>query len=82
MEDFSNQWKSILYDSKKHLVQLLLAETQKVTEKTQIEFNGELCERYPENFRVEKLLIENRNGKIKTQLETKRVCKLCKVCNM
>ena len=33
-----------------------------------------MCERYPENFRAEKLLIENRNGKIKTPLETKRVC--------
>ena len=37
-EDFSNQWNSVLYDSEKRLVQLLLAKTQKVVEKTQIEF--------------------------------------------
>ena len=62
-----------LYDSEKHLVKLLLAETQKVVEKTQIEFNKELHEKYPDSFREEKLLIEQRNGKIKKQLETKRV---------
>ena len=33
-EDFCNQWNSVLYDSEKRLLQLLLAETQKVVEKT------------------------------------------------
>ena len=41
-EDFSNQWNSVLYDSEKRSVELLLAETQKVVEKTQIELNEEL----------------------------------------
>ena len=68
----------ILYDSEKRLVQLLLAEMQKVVEKSQIEFNKELHEKYPESFREEKLLIEKRNGEIKKQLETKRVCKWVK----
>ena len=77
-EDFSNQWNSVLYDSEKRLVQLLLAETQKVVEKTQIEFNEKLHEKYPESFQREKLLIEKRNGKIKKQLETKRVRKWIK----
>ena len=35
LEHFSNQWNSVLYDSEKRLVQLLLAETQKVVEKAQ-----------------------------------------------
>ena len=74
-EDFSNQWNSVLHDSEKLLVQLVLAETQKVVEKTQFEFNKELHEKYPESFREEKLLTEKRNGNIKTQLETKRVRK-------
>ena len=26
-EDFSNQWNSVLHDSEKHLLQILLAET-------------------------------------------------------
>ena len=77
-EDFSNQWNSVLYDSEKRLVQLLLAETQKVVEKTQIEFNEKLHEKYQESFREEKLLIEKRNGKMKKQLETKRVRKWIK----
>ena len=34
-EEFSNQWNSVLCDSEKRLVQLLLAETQKVVEKAQ-----------------------------------------------
>ena len=77
-EDFRNQWNSVLYDSEKHLIQLLLAETQKVVEKTQIEFNEKLHEKYPESFQREKLFIEKRNGKIKKQLETKRVRKWIK----
>ena len=55
-EDFSNQWNSVLYDSEKRLVQLLLAETQKVVEKTQIEFNEKLHEKYPESFREAKFI--------------------------
>ena len=35
-KDFSHKWNLVLYDSEKRLVQLLLAETQKVAEKTQI----------------------------------------------
>ena len=77
-EDFSNQWNSVLYDSEKRLVQLLLAETQKVVEKAQIEFNEKLHEKYLESFREEKLLIEKCNSKIKKQLETKRVRKWIK----
>ena len=50
-------------------------ETQKVVEKTQIEFNEKLHEKYPESLREENLLIEKRNGKIKKQLETERVRK-------
>ena len=78
LEDFSNQQNSVLYDSEKRLIQLLLAETQKVVEKTQIELNEELHEKYPETFRERKLLIEQRNGKIKKQLEIKRVRKCIK----
>ena len=59
-------------------IQLLLAETKKVIEKTQIEFNEELHEKYPESFREEKLLIEKRNSKIKKQHETKRIRKRIK----
>ena len=64
-ENFSNQCNSVLYDSEKRLVQLLLSERQKVVGKTQIEFNKELHEKYLESFHKEKLLIEKRNGKIK-----------------
>ena len=67
-----------MYDNQKRLVQLLLAETQKVAQKTQTEFNEKLHEKYQESFREEKLLIEKRNGKIKKQLETKRVRKWIK----
>ena len=77
-EDFRNQWNSVLYGSEKRLVQLLLVETQNVVEKTQIEFNENMHEKYPESFREKKLLIEKRNGKIKKQLETKRVRKWIK----
>ena len=56
----------------------MLAETKKVMKKTQIEFNEELHEKYPESFREEKLLIEKRNSKIKKQHETKRVRKRIK----
>ena len=74
-EDFNNHWNSVSYDSEKHLVQLLPAETQKVVEKTEIEFTVKLREKYWESFREEKLLTKKRNGKIKKQLETKWVGK-------
>ena len=56
----------------------MLAETQNVVQKTQIEFNEKLHEKCPESFRGEKLLVEKRNGKIKKQLETKRLRKWIK----
>ena len=49
-ENFSSQQNSVLYDSEKHLVQLLLAEMGNVVEKTQTEFNEELHEKYRESF--------------------------------
>ena len=64
---------SVLYDSEKAFVYFLLADTQKVAEKTQIQFNKKLHWKYPERFRKKKLLIEKRIGKIKNQLETKQV---------
>ena len=68
-EDFSNQWNSVLHNSRKRLVQLLLAETQKVVEITQIDFNEELHEEYLESFQEEKLLIEKRMARSKNNLK-------------
>ena len=64
---------SVLYDSEKAFVYFLLADTQKVAEKTQIQFNEKLHWNYPKRFRKKKLLIEKLIGKIKKQLETKQV---------
>ena len=41
-EDFKNQYNTILYNSEKGLVRVLLEETQKVVEKTQTKFDGSL----------------------------------------
>ena len=38
-ENFNNQWNTILYDSEKRLIRLLLEETQKVVEKTRTDFD-------------------------------------------
>ena len=40
--DFYYQWNTVLYDTEKRLVELLLTETQKVVEKTQTEFDDGL----------------------------------------
>ena len=70
-EDFYDQWNTILYDSEKRLVRLLLEETQKVVEETRTEFNENLEVNYPRNYEEEKNLIIKRNEKIERKLETK-----------
>ena len=71
-EDFNNQWNTILYDSEKPLIRLLLEETQKVVEKTRTDFNKNLEVNYPHHYEEEKNLIIKRNEKIKRKLEIKR----------
>ena len=68
-EDFNNQWNSVSYDGKNRLVQLFLAKTQKIVEKTKIEFNEKLQEKHPESFWEEMLLIEKCISKIKSNLK-------------
>ena len=71
-EHFNNQWNTILYDSEKRLIRLLLEETQKVVEKTRTDFNKNLEVNYPHHHEEEKNLIIKRNEKIKRKLEIKR----------
>ena len=54
-EDFNNQWNTILYDSEKRLVRLMLEETQKVVEKTRTDFNEKLEVNYPRHYEEEKI---------------------------
>ena len=49
-EHFNNQWNTILYDSEKRLIRLLLEETQKVVEKTRTDFNKNLEVNYPHHY--------------------------------
>ena len=62
--DFNKQWNTILYDSEKRLVRLLLEETKKL----RTEFNENLEVNYPNNYEEEKNLIIERNEKIKRKL--------------
>ena len=80
-EHFNNQWNTILYDSEKRLIRLLLEETQKVVEKTRTDFNKNLEVNYPHHHEEEKNLIIKRNEKIKRKLEIKRRRKRIKFRN-
>ena len=46
-EDFNNHWNTILHNSEKRLIRLLLEETQKVVEKIRTDFNKNLEVNYP-----------------------------------
>ena len=70
-EDFSNQWNTIIYDSEKLLIRLLLEENQKVVEKTRKDFNKNLEVNYPHHYEEGKNLIIKWNEKIKRKLEIK-----------
>ena len=74
-------WNTILYDSEKRLVRLLLEETQKVVEKTRTDFNENLEVNYPHHHEEKKDRIIKRNEKIKRKLEIKRRRKWIKFKN-
>ena len=72
---------TILSDSEKSFVRLLLKKSQKVVEKTRKEFNKYLEANYPHNYKEEKNLIIKWHEKIKRNLETKRKRKWIKFKN-
>ena len=60
-EDFYIKWDSILYDAKRKLVELLLAESEKVVAKIEIGINSQLIEEYSTEVSKKREELERRN---------------------
>ena len=50
-DEFQIKWNEILYNAGKNLVELLLYESSKIVAKLEIDFNKELLNRHPNDYK-------------------------------
>ena len=73
--DFMDQWNSVLNSTERHLVELLLKESQKVVPSLNNEFETLLKSSFPKGFNIERHHIIKRGKKIVRSLLDKRIKK-------
>ena len=62
-DDFQIKWNEILYNAEKNLVKLLVYESPKVVAKLEIDFNKELLNCHPNDYKEKHIhLPKNQNG--------------------
>ena len=71
-DDFHRKWKSILYNTEKRLVKLLLTESEKVITSIEIEFDQQLDGQYPNSAEEKKVEIVTRHQSYRNRLSQKR----------
>ena len=69
---FMEQWNAVLKSTERHLVKLLLKESEKVVSSLNNEFETLLLSSFPKNFKVERDRISKRGKKIVRSLQDKR----------
>ena len=69
------QWNAVLKSTERHLVKLLLKESEKVVSSLNNEFETLLLSSFPKNFKVERDRISKRGKKIVRSLQDKRIKK-------
>ena len=72
---FMEQWNAVLKSTERHLVKLLLKESEKVVSSLNNEFETLLLSSFPKNFKVERGRISKRGKKIVRSLQDKRIKK-------
>ena len=72
---FMEQWNAVLKSTERHLVKLLLKESEKVVSSLNNEFETLLLSSFPKNFKVERDRISKRGKKIVRSLQDKRIKK-------
>ena len=78
-DHFENQWNSILYDTEKRLVKLLLKESENVIAKIDTEIEIELQKGGELSQEVKREELEQRNVQLKNHLQHRRVKKWNKI---
>ena len=73
--DFMEQRNSVLKSRERHLVELLLKESQKIVSSLNNEFETLLKSSFPKDFKVERDRIVKRGKKIVRSLQDKRIKK-------
>ena len=61
-DDFQIKWNEILYNAEKNLVELLLYESSKVVAKLEIDFNKELLNRHPNDYKEKHIPFQKTQG--------------------
>ena len=69
------QWNSVLKSTERHLVKLLLKESEKVVSSLNKEFETLLLSSFPKGFKVERGCIVKRGKKIVRSVQDKRIKK-------
>ena len=70
--DFYIKWDSILYDTERKLVELLLVESEKVIAKIEIDINNQLNEEYSTDASKKRAELERRNQNYRRELQQRR----------
>ena len=70
---FMEQWNSVLKSAERHLVKLLLKESEKFVSSLNKEFETLLLSSYPKDFKVERDRIVKRGKKIVRSFQDKRI---------
>ena len=75
LPDFMEQWNSVLKSTERHLIELLLKESQKVVSSLNNEFETLLTSSFLKDFKVERDRIVKKVKKIVRSLQDKRMKK-------
>ena len=78
-EDFEVKWNSILYNTERNIVELLLYEAEKVILKIQVEIQEEVNEKNPEKFERNYVELEGQHSRFQRKLGQRRRKKCKKV---
>ena len=78
-DDFQIKWNEILYNVENNLVELLLYESSKVVVKLEIDFNKELLNRHPNDYKEKHIYLSKKHKGYKNELEKRRLKKWNKI---
>ena len=72
---FMEQWNSVLKNTERHLVKLLLKESEKVVSSLNNEFETLLLSSFPKDLKVERDCLVKKGKKIVRSLQDKKIKK-------
>ena len=66
------QWNTVLYDTEKRLVKLLLEESEKVIETVETDITREMDKNFPDNTDSERTSVGEKHKRLEQNLEIRR----------